>query len=133
MADPSDRVRVQGPVRRRTGQTRRDAAAEIDADTVLGDLYLRSLLRTQLRLGLLVTLALVLLLGSLPLLFHLVPALAGHRLAGIPLSFLALGALAYPLLLGLAASYVWFAERNEAAFAALLERAEGTDHENPET
>jgi hypothetical protein len=124
VTEPQARVRVTGPVRRRTGPVvRSDAAAEIDADTVLGDLYLQSLLRSQLRLAAAVIGGLLLSLGSLPLLFHLVPSLAQSTVAGVPIGFAALGFLAYPVLLALAAAYVWLAERNEAAFVALLERA----------
>lgn len=118
------RVRVTAPARRRRPVTRTDAGAEIDAETLLGDLYLRSLLRAQLLLAGSVIAVLVLTLGSVPLLFHLFPGVAQLRLIGVPLPFVLLGFGAYPLLLLLGWAYVRRAEANELAFTALLDSPE---------
>jgi putative solute:sodium symporter small subunit len=109
------RVRVTGP---RAGRRRRASiASEIDAQTELGEVYMRSLMRSQLRLALGVLAVLVL---TLPLLFARVPALQHARILGVPLGWLLLGVGAYPLLVALAAFYVRRAERNERAFHDLV-------------
>jgi len=117
-ATPPRRVRVTSP---RAGRSRRTSvASEIDAQTELGEVYMRSLMRSQLRLAVGVLLLLASTLGLLPLLFVTVPGLQGARVLDIPLAWLLLGFLAYPLLLGLAVFYVRRAERNERAFHDLV-------------
>lgn len=95
-------------------------ASEIDAQTELGEVYMRSLMRSQLRLAVGVTLVLALSLGLLPVLFVTVPALQHGQVFSIPLAWLLLGAGAYPLLVALAIFYVRRAERNERAFDDLV-------------
>lgn len=120
------RVRVTGPPRRSPSPLPR--AADIDADTPLGDVYLGSLLRAQLGLAARVLLLLTVGVGSLPLLFYLFPGLAGVDVAGLPLSWLLLGVGVYPYLLLLGLHYVRRAEHNEASFAELLsQRSPGAD------
>ncbi|WP_122816132.1 hypothetical protein [Nocardioides pantholopis] len=122
MSDPRpERVRVTGPARRRTPPPR---TRDIDADTRLGGIYLGSLLRDQLALAARVLLVLAGCVGMLPLLFHLAPGLAEVHVAGLPLAWLLLGLLVYPLLVGLGWWYVRRAERNEQAFAELLREAD---------
>ena len=79
---PPPRVRVTGPSRRPTRRTARPRRSQIDEETRLGEIYLRSLLREQLRLAGLALLLLAVGLGGLPLLFWLVPDLAAQRVAG---------------------------------------------------
>jgi hypothetical protein len=122
--DQPPRVRVTGPPRRRTGAVRHSGAGEIDAGTALGAVYMRSLLREQLRLAAGILLVLALTVGGLPLLFHLAPGLAGVRLSGVPLAWLLLGLLVYPWLVVLGWAYVRRAEANERDFAELVERRE---------
>ena len=117
----AERVRVTSP--RMTATRRgavRPAVHEIDEQTGLGEVYMRSLLRSQLRLGLTVLVACGALLGGLPLLFALVPGVAQARVLGLPLPWLLLGVLAYPTLWFAARHYVRQAERNEAEFADVL-------------
>ena len=111
---PSERVRVTGPRTRRPRRT--SVASEIDAQTEVGEIYMRSLMRTQLRLALGTVLVLASTVGALPLLFATVPWLRTTRLLGVPLPWLVLGAGVYPLLLLLAWSYVRRAEANERSF-----------------
>jgi hypothetical protein len=120
-ADPSERVRVTGPPRRRTPAAR---TTDIDAETRLGDMYMGSLLREQLRLALGVLTVLALTVGVLPLLFHLVPRLSGVGVLGLPLGWLLLGVAVYPWLLALGWAYVRRAERNEDDFAELVSEGE---------
>lgn len=113
-AGASRRVRVTGPPARRPRRT--SVASEIDAQTEVGEIYMRSLMRTQLRLALGTVLVLAGTVGALPLLFATVPWLRTTRLLGVPLPWLVLGAGVYPLLLLLAWSYVRRAEANERSF-----------------
>lgn len=127
MSSPGDgsarrRVRVTSP---RSGapaphRVRRPVAREIDDQTELGEVYLRSLLRAQLRLALGILTLLAAMVGSLPLLFHLFPALAHRSLLGMPLSWVLIGFGVYPLLLLLGWAYLRRAERNERAFTDMV-------------
>jgi hypothetical protein len=112
------RVRVTGPPRRRTPATR---TRDIDTDTRLGGVYLRSLLREQLQLAARILALLVLGMGLLPLLFHLFPGLASVQVAGLPLAWLLLGVAAYPFLVLLGWLYVRRSERIELDFAELVD------------
>ncbi len=123
-AEPPVRVRVTGPPRRRANALRPDVAREIDAETALGEVFMRSLLREQLRLAVGALTALALTLGILPLLFVLAPGLAGVRVGPVPLAWLLLGVLAYPWLVLLGWWYIRRAEANERDFAALVSAAE---------
>ena len=113
------RVRVTGPSRSRTA-TRPAGTREIDADTQLGAIYMRSLLRDQLRLAVRILVLLAATVGSLPLVFHLLPGLAEVRLLGVPLPWLLLGVLVHPWLIILGWAYVRRAERHERDFADLV-------------
>lgn len=114
---PPERVRVTGPPRRRTPAAR---TRDIDAETRLGEVYMGSLLRVQLWLAVRILLVLAVSVGSLPLVFHLWPALGELRVLGAPLPWLLLGVAVYPLLAVLGWQYVRRAERNEQDFADLM-------------
>jgi hypothetical protein len=120
--NPPRRVRVSSP-RSTAGRPRRvNVSSEIDAQTRLGEIYMSSLLRAQLRLAAIVIAALVVLVGGLPLSYWLFPGLVDVRFLGMPLAWVLLGFAVYPLLLLLGWLYVRSAERNERAFADLVER-----------
>jgi hypothetical protein len=116
-----ERVRVTGPPRRRPPGTR---AREIDAETQVGAVYMRSLLREQLRLALRILATLFVTVGGLPLLFHFFPSVGEVRLAGVPIAWLLLGVLVYPCLVFLGWRYVVRAEANERDFTELVEEVE---------
>jgi hypothetical protein len=118
-----ERVRVTSP-RTTSGRRRQPptAAQQIDAQSQVGEIYLRSLLRAQLRLGLVVIALLTVLLGGLPLLFWLAPGLMGTDFVGMPLAWGLLAVVAYPVLAGIGWWYVRAAERNERAFTDVVER-----------
>jgi hypothetical protein len=99
----------------------RTVSREIDEQTGVGEVYLRSLLRAQLRLGLSVIAVLVLALGTLPVMFAVIPRLGTVRLFTVPLPWLLVGVSVYPLLLGVAWWHVLAAERAERDFAAIVE------------
>ncbi|MFD9368087.1 hypothetical protein ACFWA6_10320 [Streptomyces sp. NPDC060020] len=90
------------------------ARSEISEHTTLGATYVRALMRSQLRAGLGALAALVVLVGTLPLLFALPRAASG------PLVWVALGVLVYPVMWLIARWYVTRAERNEADFTGLV-------------
>jgi hypothetical protein len=117
---PPERVRVTSP--RATGGRpgRRSVASEIDAQTQVGEIYVRSLIRSQLRLALGVVVVLAATLGLLPLLFDLVPWTRRAEVLGVPLPWLLLGGAVYPFLIALAWFYVRRAERNERSFHDLF-------------
>lgn len=121
MNDPSARVRVTGPPRRRPAVAR---AGEVDQDTRLGGLYVGSLLREQLWLAVRTLVLLSVVVGSLPVVFHLWPDLARLRVGPVPVVWLVLGVATYPFLVLLAWRYVRRAERNEATFAELMDEVE---------
>ena len=113
------RVRVTGPPRR--AHTPRARTGDIDEQTALGDVFLGSLLREQLALAVRILALLAFTVGSLPLLFHVLPDLAGVDVVGLPIAWLLLGVLVYPWLLVLGVGFVRRAERNERDFVLLLQ------------
>ncbi|TQJ61778.1 hypothetical protein FBY30_4093 [Arthrobacter sp. SLBN-83] len=93
----------------------REAAQESD----VGQVFVRSLIRSQLRLALVVAGGFLLILAAFPLILVVVPGLADARIAGIPFGWLLLGAGIYPVI-GLSAwLYVRTAARNEARYRDL--------------
>jgi len=98
------------------------AAHEIDAQSQVGEVYLRSLLRAQLRLALVVVALLAVLVGGLPLAFWLLPEVMDQEVLGMPLAWGLLGFLVYPVLVAIGWWYVRAAERNERAFTDVVER-----------
>lgn len=120
MTHPPQRVRV---TRTRTGDSRPRRPSlheEIGQQSPLGAAYLDSLVRAQLRLALTVVASLALVLGLLPALFALVPAVRGAQVAGMPLPWLVLGLLVYPAAVLSARQYTRAAERIEAQFADVV-------------
>lgn len=117
------RVRVTSPRTSAPRPRRVTVAREIDAQTDVGEVYMRSLLKSQLRLALLVIAALAVLLGGLPALFVLAPDIRELQVHGLPLPWLLLGGLVYPVLVGLGWFYVRQAERTERDFTDLVDRS----------
>jgi hypothetical protein len=114
------RVRITAPV---TGRPRRTTVvAEIDEGTGVGDAYMRSLLRSQFRLALGMTVVLISTVGLLPYAFAHIAWLRHDRVIGIPLAWVILGAGCYPVLLLIAWRYIRSAERNERDFSDLVQR-----------
>ncbi|HLN76131.1 MAG TPA: hypothetical protein VK204_03735 [Nocardioidaceae bacterium] len=106
------------------GRPRRvNVTSEIDAQTRLGEIYMSSLVRVQLRLAGLVVVAVLVAVGGLPLSYWLFPALDKIQVLGMPLAWVLLGFVAYPFLLLLGWFYVRAAERNERNFTDMVERS----------
>ena len=120
---PPNRVRVTSPRRNATVRGPvRPLTEEIDERTALGEVYMEALVRAQLRLGATVLAATALLLGGLPLLFLAVPATSSLRVWQVPLPWLVLGLLVYPVVLLAARYYVRHSEGVERDFADLVAR-----------
>lgn len=123
MSEPVKRVRITHP---RTEAARRGAARpparEIDEQTALGEVYMRSLIRSQRRLAVTVCGGVGVLLVGIAMAGALAPRFAMVRVLGIPLPWLLLGVLIYPALIVLAAYAVRQAERNEQAFTELVRK-----------
>lgn len=118
----NERVRITSP---RTAARRPrplTGTEEIDAQSPVGEIYMRSLIRSQLRIAIAVLVAIGLGIGGIPLLFWFAPDAADDQVGGIPLPWLLLGGVVYPVLLVIGWLYVRQAERNEAQFADLVER-----------
>ncbi|TDE48623.1 hypothetical protein E1295_20980 [Nonomuraea mesophila] len=118
----SRRITVTSPRTTAARRPRYPATREIDEQTRLGEVYMRSLLRTQFRLALFVCTVLACVIGGLPLLFLLMPDLGEVRLLGVPLAWAVLAGLIYPAFVVGAWLYVRQAERNERHFSELVER-----------
>ncbi|HZI97048.1 MAG TPA: hypothetical protein VFD41_05930, partial [Actinomycetales bacterium] len=118
MTEPARRVKVTSPrMRALRRPPSRPVARDIDEQTLVGELYMRSLVRTMLRLAGVVLGTFMVTLGGLPLLFALAPELGAVRVVGVPLPWLLLGAVAYPTIGLTAWWYVRSAERAERDFA----------------
>lgn len=118
------RVRVTSPWTERPRlRPRATAASEIDAQSEVGEIYVSTLLRAQLRLALSTLVGLGLTVGVLPLVFGLVPALASRQVLGMPVPWGMLAFGCYPVLVLLGWRYVRLSERNERAFVRVVERS----------
>ncbi len=119
---PPRRVRVTSPRTDAARAQRVPAAREIDAQTRLGEVYMSSLLRSQLRLALLALTTLGVFVGGTPLVFWLVPELSDVEVLAVPLPWFLLAFAVYPFLFLVGWLYVRAAERNERAFTDVLDR-----------
>ncbi len=112
---------ISAPRRDVRRRARRSVAEDIDQQTRVGALYLRALIRAQLRLGVATVAMVVVPLAALPLIFALVPGVRGLQVGPLPLWWLLLGVLVYPAILAVGWWYVRAAERTEAQFTDLVE------------
>lgn len=117
------RVRVTSPRRdaRRRAEVR-PVQDELTEQTGLGEVYLTALLRVQLRLAMRVLFGVLVILGGLPALFLLVPAASSLSVGPLPLPYLLVGFLVYPVVFFAARYHVRQAERIERDFAELVTR-----------
>ncbi len=93
---------------------------ELAEQTTYGEIVLSDLIRRQLTLSLSVASVFLLLLFGLPLFNLLFPALGALPILGLPLSWLLLGVLIYPLLWLLSYYYVTTSKKFEAEFVDLV-------------
>lgn len=118
---PPRRVRVTSPRReaRRRG-AHRPPAQELEEQTGLGEVYLSALLRAQLRLSVAILLGVAVVVLGLPAAFILLPATRDVHVGPVPLPWLAIGVLIYPLVFLAARIYVRQSERIEREFSDLM-------------
>jgi hypothetical protein len=102
---------------------RRGVRRDVADQTPLGVALITSLRRSQLRLAVVVGAALTVVLGGIPLLFLLFPAIGQARVGGLSMGWILLGLLVFPAICGGAWWYVRAAERNESDFVDLVERS----------
>ncbi|AYF97731.1 DUF485 domain-containing protein [Protaetiibacter intestinalis] len=88
-----------------------------------GALYIRSLIRSQLRLAIVCAVAFIVVLVAVPLVFVLVPGLDAASVGGVPVSWIVLGAGLFPVLIAIAALFVRTSARNESRYRSLADDA----------
>ena len=116
----TERVRITSPHTAGRRPRPLSGTEEIDAHSPVGEIYMRSLIRSQLRIAIAMLVAIGLGIGGIPLLFWFVPDAADVSVFGIPLAWLLLGGVAYPVLVVVGWLYVRQAERNERQFSELI-------------
>ena len=122
-ASPPQRVRVTAP---RAGSPAASArplsrnAADAPTSDIAG-VYVRSLIRSQLRLGVVFAVGFAAATALFVLAIAFVPELDTTFVVGVPVSWLLLGAGVYPLAITVAALYLRAASRNEARYRSLTE------------
>lgn len=100
--------------------TRRTPRDELAEKTAHGQLYLTQLRRAQLELSLLALLAFGGLVGSLPLLFVLIPSLQRIHLLGLPLPALLVAFPLFPMFVAIGAIYHRRADALDASFRDVI-------------
>ena len=93
---------------------------EVAEQTSYGQIFLNELIRRQRRLAVSVAGVFLLLLFGLPVVNLQFPEVASLPVLGLPLSWLVLGVLIYPLLLVLALYFVYTARALEDEFLDLI-------------
>ena len=99
---------------------RRTPRDELADETAHGELYLTQLRRAQLELSLLALIAFGGIVGSLPLLFLLVPGLERVHVGGIPLAALLITAPLLAIFVAIGAIYRRRADALDASFRDLI-------------
>jgi hypothetical protein len=120
-AKPPKRQRVVlADPRSRSTPTLR-ARVELEEQTSWGTLLINDLVKRQLRTGVVLAGVVLVLIGGLPLAFYLSPTFAAMRVIGLPLSWMLLGIVPFPLLLLTGLAYNSLAERHEREFVDMIE------------
>ncbi|MCR2813141.1 heavy metal transporter [Microbacterium sp. zg.Y1090] len=125
---PPERVRVTAPAAPAVASVTRGIAASGAPVREAGTVYVRSLVRVQLRLALGCLLAFLLVAGAFTVAIFVVAGLDEPVVAGVPLSWLMHAYGYYPIILAFAVVFARAAGRNERRYRALAEPepAEGT-------
>ena len=114
------RVRVTAP-RSATGTAPTyPVAREMAEQSDVGQLFVRSLIRSQLRLSAVVASGFLVILVGIPVLFSIFPAINTWTVATVPVPWLLLGLGIYPVIIGSATLYVRSAGRIEQRFRDLV-------------
>ncbi len=116
------RVRVAAPrAQARHIPNRISVSQEVAEQSAVGEVMVRSLIRSQLRLALVVTAGFIAALLLCWALVHLVPTFADWRILGIPAPWLLLGVGVYPVIGACAWLYVRAATKNENQYRDLVD------------
>ncbi|MCC3273077.1 hypothetical protein MUK71_05745 [Arthrobacter zhangbolii] len=94
---------------------------ELDEQSEVGELVIGSLIRSQLRLALVVGGGFLLILLSVPVLLAFLPVIADLSMFGVPAPWILLGVGVYPLVIGCGMLYVLSAQRNENRYRDLVD------------
>jgi hypothetical protein len=105
----------------RASSGRMQARMELEEQTSWGKLLVRDLVKVQLRTSVLFSLFVLVVLGSLPVLFYALPSFARFTVIGIPIPWLLLGVLPFPFLFAVGLWYNRLAERHERDFVDMIE------------
>src|SRR3712207_729793 len=97
-------------------QPEEDALQEVAEQTPYGEILLEDLISRQRRLAVSVAAAFLVILFGLPLMNLLFPELVQMRVLGLPMSWLALAVLVYPIVWALAVYYVVTSRKYEDEF-----------------
>lgn len=95
---------------------------ELEEQTSYGEELVSQFVRHQFHVAIGFWIAVVGALAAVPTVFFLVPRLAEASFAGVPLPWLVIGVLPFPLLFGAGYWYNRVAERQEQAFVAMVEK-----------
>ncbi|MCG8917608.1 hypothetical protein L6E12_17640 [Actinokineospora sp. PR83] len=95
---------------------------ELEEQTSWAEEVVRGFIRTQFWTAVKLALLVIGTLGALPLVFFLAPGLSGVTVVGVPLPWILLGIVPFPLLFGLAYWYNVLAERHERDFVDMVEK-----------
>ena len=94
---------------------------ELAEQSEVGELIIGSLIRSQLRLALVVGGGFLLILLGVPVLLAFLPVVADLSLWGVPAPWILLGVGVYPLVIGCGMLYILSAQRNENRYRDLVE------------
>lgn len=124
MTDPTPRaarVRVTAPQSSSGPAATFPVAREMAENSDVGDLFVRSLIRSQLRLGVVVAAGFLVILVGIPVLITVFPIINTWTVITVPVPWLLLGLGIYPIVIGCAALYVRSATRIEQRFRDLVD------------
>lgn len=113
-------MRITAP-RTSTGATAPTAVPTRAGDP--SDVYVRSLIRSQLRVGIVAAVSFALLLAAATAALAFVPEVRAATVGGIPIVWIVLGAGVYPVVLLVAVLFVRAADRNEKRYRSLAEES----------
>lgn len=120
--DPPQRVRVTAPrSASRPAPGSYPVAREMAEQSEVGELFVRSLIRSQLRLAVVVATGFLVILIGIPVLLAVFPQIGELSVFTVPVPWLLLGLGVYPLVISCAALYVRSASRNEMRFRDLID------------
>lgn len=97
------------------------ARVELEEQTSWGELLIKDLVKAQLKTGMLLWGLVIVVLCSLPALFYFLPGFGRVTFIGVPLAWLLLGVVPFPLLFGVGIWYNRLAERHERDFVDMIE------------